>query len=76
MVPRFFSSQHLSQFLIYLTGMTTPPELGGPAIVLVLAVLTSRIKITIAAIVKRPVPSQWPLVLALTIVGLAPALPG
>src|SRR6266481_8371920 len=84
MVPRFFSSQHLylRGFLIYLTGMTgiyLALSLAGPAIVLgVVAVFDKpEIKTTVAAVDENGmVPSQWPLVLALTIVGLAPNIAG
>jgi hypothetical protein len=84
MVPRFFSSQHLylRGFLIYLTGMTgiyLALSLAGPAIVLGIVAVFDKpeIKTTVAAIDENGmVPSQWPLVLALTIVGLAPNIAG
>src|ERR1700730_4767919 len=79
MMPRFFSSQHsyLRGFLIYLTGMTgiyLALSLAGPAIVTGIGTVTGKPEIDIigARDVNGMVSDQWPLVLALTIVGLAP----
>jgi hypothetical protein len=85
MVPRFFSSNnlYLRGFLIYLTGMTgiyVALSLAGEALVKgVLAVFEDP---TMSAAVQPTsgnsivVPSQWPLVLALAMVGLAPKITG
>jgi hypothetical protein len=69
-------------FLIYLTEMTgiyLALRLAGPAIVLGIVAVFDKpeIKTTVAAIDENSmVPSQWPLVLALTIVGLAQNIAG
>jgi hypothetical protein len=84
MIPRFFSSNnlYLRGFLIYLTGMTgiyLGLSLAGEALVKgVLAVFEDP---TISASAQPEpgnivVPSQWPLVLALAMVGLAPKITG
>ena len=84
MIPRFFSSNnlYLRGFLIYLTGMTgiyLGLSLAGEALVKgVLAVFEDPTISTSAQ--PGPgnivVPSQWPLVLALAMVGLAPKIAG
>ncbi len=85
MVPRFFSSNnlYLRGFLIYLTGMTgiyVALSLAGEALVKgVLAVFEDPTMSSTAQ--PNPgknivVPSQWPLVLALAMVGLAPKIAG
>src|SRR5271169_1154118 len=85
MVPRFFSSNnlYLRGFLIYLTGMTgiyVALSLAGEALVKgVLAVFEDPIMSAIpepASGNSIVVPSQWPLVLALAMVGLAPKITG
>jgi hypothetical protein len=85
MVPRFFLSNnlYLRGFLIYLTGMTgiyVALSLAGEALVQgVLAVFEDP---TMSATPEPAsgnsivVPSQWPLVLALAMVGLAPKITG
>ena len=84
MIPRFFSSNnlYLRGFLIYLTGMTgiyLALSLAGEALVKgVLAVFEDP---TMSASAQPGtgnivVPSQWPLVLALAMVGLAPKITG
>jgi len=85
MVPRFFSSNnlYLRGFLIYLTGMTgiyVALSLAGEALVKgVLAVFEDPTMSTTdqpASGNSIVVPSQWPLVLALAMVGLAPKIAG
>jgi hypothetical protein len=85
MVPRFFSSNnlYLRGFLIYLTGMTgiyVALSLAGEAVVKgVLAVFADPTMSATPQPVSRNsivVPSQWPLVLALAMVGLAPKITG
>jgi hypothetical protein len=85
MVPRFFSSNnlYLRGFLIYLTGMTgiyVALSLAGEAVVKgVLAVFedpTMNAAAEPASGNSIIVPSQWPLVLALAMVGLAPKITG
>jgi hypothetical protein len=84
MVPRFFSSQHLylRGFLIYLIGITgfyLALSLAGPAIVTGVLAVFNNPDITKHVELKSEdglVPGQWPLVLALTIVGLAPNVAG
>jgi hypothetical protein len=84
MVPRLFLSQHLyfRGFIIYLTGMTgvyVALSLAGPALVMgVLAVFGNpdAASTTNAVTSETVVPGQWPLVLALSIVGLAPNIAG
>src|SRR5262249_15562356 len=85
MVPRFFSSNnlYLRGFLLYLIGMTgiyVGLSLAGEALVKgVLAVFADP---TLGATAQPDpgnsivVPSQWPLVLALAMVGLAPKIAG
>jgi len=85
MVPQFFSSNnlYLRGFLIYLTGMTgiyVGLSLAGEALVKgVLAVFQDP---TMSMTTQPPtsnnivVSSQWPLVLALAMVGLAPKITG
>ena len=85
MMPRFFSSNnlYLRGFLIYLTGMTgiyVALSLAGEALVKgVLAVFedpTMSAPALPASGNNIVVPSQWPLVLALAMVGLAPKITG
>ncbi len=85
MVPRFFSSNnlYLRGFLIYLTGMTgiyVALSLAGEALVKgVLAVFEDPTMNAVAEPASGNsiiVPSQWPLVLALAMVGLAPKITG
>jgi hypothetical protein len=84
MVPRLFLSQHLylRGFMIYLAGMTGiffALSLAGPALVMgMLAVFENpdAVSMNASAAVDTVVPSQWPLVLALAIVGLAPKIGG
>ena len=85
MVPRSFSSNnlYLRGFLIYLTGMTgiyLALSLAGEALVKgVLAVFEDPMVSTAAQPASGNsivVPSQWPLVLALAMVGLAPKITG
>jgi hypothetical protein len=85
MVPRFFSSNnlYLRGFLIYLTGMTgiyVALSLAGEALVKgVLAVFEDPTLSSTAQPMPGKnivVPSQWPLVLALAMVGLAPKIAG
>ena len=85
MVPRFFSSHnlYLRGFLIYLTGMTgiyVALSLAGEALVKgVLAVFEDpSLSATAPPMPGKDivVPSQWPLVLALAMVGLAPKIAG
>ncbi|MBV8133625.1 MAG: hypothetical protein JO282_14110 [Alphaproteobacteria bacterium] len=85
MVPRFFSSNnlYLRGFLIYLTGMTgiyVALSLAGEALVKgILAVFedpTMNVTDQPASGNSIVVPSQWPLVLALAMVGLAPKITG
>ena len=85
MVPRFFSSNnlYLRGFLIYLAGMTgiyVALSLAGEALVKgVLAVFEDPAMSGIAPPASGNsivVPSQWPLVLALAMVGLAPKITG
>jgi len=85
MVPRFFSSNnlYLRGFLIYLTGMTgiyVALSLAGEALVKgVVAVFEDPTMSATASAAPGNnivVPSQWPLVLALAMVGLAPKIAG
>jgi hypothetical protein len=62
-----------------MTGIYLALSMAGPAIVLGIVAVFDKpeIKTTVAAIDENGrVPSQWPLVLALTIIGLAPNIAG
>jgi hypothetical protein len=84
MVPRLFLSQHLylRGFMIYLAGMTgiyVALSLAGPALVMgMVAVFENPDAASMNGSVANDsvVPSQWPLILALAIVGLAPNIGG
>jgi hypothetical protein len=86
MIPSFFISQHLyiRGFLIYLismTGVYFALSLAGQAVVLgIIGVFRDPVLHDAAPlhsqIATETVSAEWPLVLALAMIGLAPKLPG